>query len=277
MRESCENPAKSNVWQEGCQKETDMAPTPDAKPKPLNLPAVARAHYARNFIRTAVCELRFPTLFELESDKPPLSFAKAVRKDFPIYELFRGLNVGPASVASSAGHNFRSKDAKWTVQLRAFTLSLETANYNSFDDLKDRLSLVLRAALEVIETDFFTRVGLRYVNALPVGEDKIEQWVNPTLVAPLSSGVFGDLSEYWQVMRGTTPSADGFYLQHGTPANASAPGREYVLDIDLYREDVPAKDAIGAVTKLHEREFELFSWAIGEKARQHLGPSDLKK
>ena len=36
---------------------------------PLSIPAIERKHFPRNFIRNAVCEFRFPVLFELEGQK----------------------------------------------------------------------------------------------------------------------------------------------------------------------------------------------------------------
>ena len=59
----------------------------------LNVPASGPAHYERNFIRQAVCELRFPTLYELEAPKPPASFALALRK--------RDSNIADYSIALS--------------------------------------------------------------------------------------------------------------------------------------------------------------------------------
>jgi hypothetical protein len=43
----------------------------DALAKPLNVPPAGAMHFSRNFIRLAACELRFPTLFELEAERPP--------------------------------------------------------------------------------------------------------------------------------------------------------------------------------------------------------------
>ncbi len=64
---------------------------PATPPKLLSVPDVGSAHYEQNFIRLAVCELRFPTLFEVEA--PPLALSKAVRKEW---------EVGRASPVSAA-------------------------------------------------------------------------------------------------------------------------------------------------------------------------------
>ena len=51
----------------------------------LTLPNVDRTRFEKNFIKTAVCELRFPALLEFET-KPPVQLQKELRKDFPNYQ-----------------------------------------------------------------------------------------------------------------------------------------------------------------------------------------------
>src|SRR4051812_43860914 len=98
----------------------------------LRVPRVEPAHYARNLIQQVVCEFRFPTLFELEGAQPPLAFAKALRKDYPAHSRSQQLQLSGIGVDRAQGHVFRSKNARWTVTLKAATLSIETTQYDSF-------------------------------------------------------------------------------------------------------------------------------------------------
>lgn len=249
-------------------------PPPSAKP--LNVAAAESAHFTKNFIRLAVCELRFPTLFELvESDRPPLAFSKALRKDYPTHDLLKDVNVNPGGLAQATAHAFRSRKARWTVTLRAAALTLETSQYDAFEEFEARLGVILEAARATIDSDFFTRVGLRYINALPFNVGEIKEWVNPGLVGPLGDGTFGDVEEHSQVVRGGT-SVGGYSFRHGLANNPLGGAREYVLDFDFYREDVPVSETISTVQKLHELEFSMFTWSLGPKAKAHLGPSTLK-
>jgi uncharacterized protein (TIGR04255 family) len=248
------------------------APAPPAKP--LNVPPAGAAHFSKNFIRLAVCELRFPTLFELEAERPPLGFAKAVRKEYPLYNPLKNVNLNP--LAQSNVHSFRSKKGRWTVTLRAAALSLETSNYDTFSEFEERLGFVLKAAEGTIDSDFFTRVGLRYINAMPFAPSEVKQWVNPALVSPLGEGTFGDVEEHWQRVRGPT-TVGGYFFQHGLDTNPQAGRREYVLDFDFYREDVTIPETLSIVRQLHEQEYAMFAWSLGDKAKEHLGPSTLKE
>lgn len=249
--------------------------TPAQPAKPLQVPSVRAAHFSRNFIRLAVCELRFPTLFELEADRPPLGLAKALRKEYPTHDFIKNVNINPGGLAQANAHAFRSKKARWTVTLRAAAITLETAEYDAFAEFEQRLSFVLTAAASTIDSDFFTRVGLRYVNALPFDAREINSWVNPALVAALGDGVFGDVEEHWLRVRGPT-AVGGYTFQHGLNASPRVQPPEYILDFDFYREDVDLAEAVRVVRHLHELEFAMFNWSIGPKAKEYLGASTLK-
>ena len=155
-------------------------------------------------MRLAVCELRFPTLLELETGSPT-AFQKAVRHEYPIYERATDIALNPGTVTGSTAHRFRSKSGKWTVSFRQSTLSLETTAYNSFDEFEKRLHFVVSAAAKTMDTDFYTRVGLRYVNAIEVSQDGLAGWVNDDLVGPLVQGVYGSVDlKASQEVRGKT-------------------------------------------------------------------------
>jgi uncharacterized protein (TIGR04255 family) len=245
---------------------------PATPPKLLSVPDVGSAHYKQNFIRMAVCELRFPTLFEVEAETPPLALSKAVRKEYPTHELLKNVNVNLGGVAHSNAHAFRSKKGRWSVTLRAAALSLETSRYDSFDEFAERLAFVLKAAEGTIDSDFFTRVGLRYINIVPCEPETVGEWINPGLVAPLAAGTYGTVNEYWQRIQGPT-TVGGYTFTHGVQVQPGNPPREYLLDFDFFKEDVPVAEALSVVKKLHELEFSMFRWSIGPKAKELLGAS----
>ena len=162
------------------------------------------------------------------------------------------------------------------MTLRAAAVSLETSSYDSFAEFEKRLGFVLKAAEGTIDSDFFTRVGLRYINAMPCAPSEVKQWVNPALVSPLGEGTFGDVEEYGQRVRGPT-TVGGYYFQHGLGIDPQAGRPAYILDFDFYREDVTIPETLSIVRQLHDQEYAMFAWSLGDKAKQHLGPSTLKK
>ncbi|MCA8258719.1 TIGR04255 family protein [Burkholderia sp. AU31624] len=247
----------------------DLHDAPSEK-RVLNIPPAAKTHFPRNLIGQAVCELRFPTIFEIEDRKPPAAFWKTMKHSFPLHDVLNNVNVGPGSVVQVNAHQFRSKQGRWVAVLRPSAITLETSRYTSFEEFEQQLKIVVDAAERTIDSDFFTRVGLRYINRLPCKVDEVDGWLNESLARPLSDNVFGDVSEYWQQTRGQT-YLGGFLFQHGIALDAkNQTSRNYILDFDLYREDVDISEAMDTIRKLHELEFSLFSWALGDKARHYL-------
>lgn len=244
-----------------------------AQPSPalLKVPVVPAATYSRNFLKQAVCELRFPTLFELEGPKPPSTFAAALRKDYPVHQVVTSVGLNQKDVTRDNVHTFRAKGDRWVVTLKANAVVLETSKYESLDDFLVRLSIVLKAALPVIDSDFFTRIGLRYINEVDIRSGLLSDWINPALVGPLSDGTYGAVAEHVGRVVGSTPHG-AYVLQHGCRPDASfATTPRYSLDFDLSSEDVLVGEAIEQVKKLHDQAFNFFHWALGPAAKNFLG------
>lgn len=242
----------------------------------LNVPKVAPVHYQKNLLEKVVCELRFPTLYGLERGKPPVSLANALRKEFPEHGIIDGLNLTAGAVAQDFGHVFTDKKRRTSITFRASALSIETTSYQSFEEYLARVLFAANAAKDAIDTEFFTRVGLRYINVLPYEQGNIGTWVNPAIVSPLAEGVFGEPTEYSGRIA-ATDGQGGFLLQHGI-GKSSASGRfQYLLDYDCWREDVPVADLQTVMEELHEMEFRLFHWSLAQAAFDYMGPGQLKK
>lgn len=243
--------------------------------KSLAVPPAAASHFTKNFIRQAVCELRFPTLYEFDQLRPPVKFALALRKEYPSYNAVKDVDLIGGS-PQVHGHQFKSKKGRWTVTFRASAVSIETSNYDSFTELRERLAFIIKTAELVIDSDFFTRVGLRYINSVPYNEDDICDWINPQLVGVLGSGLYGDTKDHSARVSGSTV-AGSYLFQHGLAINQDSRKREYFLDFDFSQEDVAISDTLEVVDVLHENEFSMFTWALGSTAKEYLGPSALKK
>lgn len=229
----------------------------------LAVPAAAASHFRVNLLLQAVCELRFPTLYDLRQDVPPIQLAKVLRKEYPIHETSNDLNVGAGGIAHAFAHVFRGK--RWSVTLRANSITIETNKYTSYADFRERILQILAIAPETIDADFFTRVGLRYINVVPYAQAEVAKWVNPSLVESLATGVYGDPAEHWNKIAGTTDIGT-YTFQHGI-SNGPPSQRRYVLDLDFSAEDVKTEDCIITIDKLHEMEFSMFIWALGDSAK----------
>lgn len=236
--------------------------------------------YKRNFLRQAVCELRFPTLMELGEPRPPASLVKALRKEYPHLELANEVTVGIGGTGSNNTHIFRSAKLTWSVSLKQSALSVETTSYTDYAHMRERVLRVVEAAAKVIDSDFFTRIGLRYINVIDSDTDPVHGWVNPELVGPLLSGYFTGIHEYAGKLQ-LAAIDGGCLLQHRIllkQKHASEETRaEYLLDIDSFRNEIPLSDTGSALDAMHKQVFDVFDWAIGPKAREHLSAESHSK
>ena len=231
--------------------------------------------YKLNFLKQAVCELRFPTLMELGDTRPPAALVAALRKEYPHLELANQVTIGVgAATGSSNAHIFRSSKLTWTVSLNQSSLSIETTAYPGYPQMRERILRVVDAAAKIIDSDFFTRVGLRYINVIDVDEDPTDGWVNPELVQPILSRQFTGIQEYAGRLQ-LMAEDGGCLLQHGIRLKQAArdgkvSSPEYLLDIDSYRNEVTLSDTAAALDAMHAQAFDVFDWSLGGKARSYL-------
>ncbi len=243
-------------------------------PTTLTLPDIEAVVFERNFIQTAVCELRFPTLLEFET-QPPTQLQKALRKDYPYYEPRQAVNVRPETVNREARYLFKSRKKDWTISFKSYAIALETNRYTSFEEFLTRFRHLLTKSQPLLDTDFFTRVGLRYVDAIPVENDNLSGWVRDDLVPPLIKGVYGTVEQFAQEVRGFT-DVGRYTFKHGTLAKTQDEPKVYHLDFDFYEENVQFDGVLPLIEQFNQLSFRFFQWAIGPKALERLGKVTVK-
>jgi uncharacterized protein (TIGR04255 family) len=235
----------------------------------LSLPDVHPFEFERNFIKTAVCELRFPTLLEYET-KPPTQLQKELRKEFPHYERAQVNLVGPGAVENEIRYLFRSKKKDWVVSFKAFAVALETSHYTNFEEFAGRLERLLTKSKPLLDSDFFTRVGLRYVNEIVIEDGELSGWISDALVSPLAEGIYGTVERFFQEVRGFAETGR-YTLRHGMVRADQAERQVYTLDFDFYEEDVQFESVLPMISEFNKQSFRFFMWVIGPKARDRLG------
>jgi hypothetical protein len=231
--------------------------------------------FNKSLVTNVVCELRFPTLMELGEAKPPSDFVKALRKSYPHIETGTDVSFGFGGLSeTSYAHVFRASKGGWVVSLKHSTLTIETSSYTRYEDLERRVLEAVRAAKPIIDSDFWTRIGLRYINTLPGRSDPISKgWVNAALISPIQQGVFRGINEAGT--RLVLNSEDGgCTLQANIRRNAMA-GSEFIapdflIDVDVFRSDVEVADTEERLKAMHSQAFNVFDWSLDEGAREFL-------
>ena len=232
----------------------------------LTLPDVERMRFEKNFIKTAVCELRFPALLEFET-KPPVQLQKELRRDFPNYQRDQAPTTNREE--QETRHLLRSKKGNWLVSFKSASIALETNNYTHFEEFFEQLGTVVKKSAPLLDTDFFTRVGLRYINEIRIEDGTLDGWIRDELISP-TRDVYGPLDRFVQEVRGLT--AFGKYtFRHGIASPEEDKRNIYTIDFDFYDENVELDKVLAAVSDFNRESFRFFFWAIGPKTRERLG------
>ncbi|OGQ77597.1 MAG: hypothetical protein A2289_20305 [Deltaproteobacteria bacterium RIFOXYA12_FULL_58_15] len=226
----------------------------------FSLPLVENPPFKKNLIKSAICELRFPILTSLRSQPAPDNFSTALRGPYPYYE--QGFVIAPGQNEAELAHVFKTRDRHWTVSLRQAAVSLETDTYASFEDFEKKLGKLVEILLPLLDTSFFTRVGLRYVNVVPMHRGELTGWLNPKLHGLSMTPELGHLDRAWSELVGRT-EIGRYNLRWGFPNERS---HELILDTDFYAEDVDAENLMKVLPKLHDQSFALFRWCLDNKA-----------
>lgn len=221
--------------------------------------------FPRNTLIQVVCELRFPAIIDL-IERLPESFQNELRTHFPHYNRNWVLEFEPGAVDATREprYDFLSRDKLWTVSLKPTAISLQTKSYSDFSEFKAKLEVMINAAKSNFELLFFTRVGLRFINKLPVKDEQRDwgHWVNPQLLAPLQLEEFTDTDRFWQEISGSRDGGTSYFLRHGLGVSDDT---GYIIDIDISSEDVEIDDALGQVIKSRAIAKRIFLASISEK------------
>lgn len=116
-----------------------------------------------NQLDHVICQVRFNAHLSINRDID--LFQVIINSDYP--------NYSPESITSpgvinptGVGHTFSSEDGKWMVSLSTSAMSLTTSAYENWDDFVTKFMFVFNSLIDVFGIESFTRVGLRYVNAI---------------------------------------------------------------------------------------------------------------
>lgn len=251
--------------------------------------------FERNTLKQVICQLRFKTVLEIAAQLPA-RFQGFVREAFPTFEeklpLADELPGLPAELQKlinanrrpgDVSYEFRSEDAKWTLSLNKDFLALTCTEYHNYRDFAARFTGPVKALIDCYDPKDFTRVGMRYVNAIVPSEIglagvPVTELVHPHIAGELADEVVGPSVR--QTMRQTEFRIDEIdadvRLRHGLVSVESPTGPTepcYVLDADFYRMGKTGVEDVDALLENFNRfAGRLFYWSVTDRLRAALNP-----
>lgn len=141
-----------------------------------------------------IAQVRFPEIASIARPEFVGPYQEELRRKYPnaVTETAIELTADQPSRTIQLPHvsmwRFVDADDKWRVSLTSGFLALETTAYVSREDFLARWQDVLSPFERLVRTDYFTRLGVRYINRVERVEDlaDIHKLVDPSML-PLTS------------------------------------------------------------------------------------------
>lgn len=254
-----------------------------------------RKIYRRNQLIEVICQLRFPEILKIEAHEPA-DFQDAIRQAYPQYgkklEPLPPKNVGGKMVEQGTVNNYQfiSADGAWKVSLTKGFIALSTTRYTRWEDFAKRLDVVLAAFIETYQPSYFSRVGLRYMNALNKDVVGLEESSWRELIAPGYLGLMADddsarqnFIKCEQTVTATMPGGAKANIKCGPGLLRKVDNRTrqveelkvFLLDLDVFFDGkMPLRQVAGALNIVHDNAGSLFAGAVRRPLLDAMEPMD---
>jgi uncharacterized protein (TIGR04255 family) len=188
------------------------------------------------------------------------------------------LNFTPSGSSASTVPQYRITDLhrSWSVVISTEQLSVETAAYVNWADMRSRLEAALKAVTDLANIRIRERVGLRYVNRVtPDDTGSFQGRIRPELLGPAGQEAWEKqvMSMFAQI---NARDGDTQLLLRTAlaPESPLAATNSCLIDIDLF-DDQPRefdlKEVLDYLDLLNNACYRCFSWSVPLDYRTSLG------
>ena len=183
-----------------------------------------------------------------------------------------------------------TKDGAWKVSLTKGFIALSTTRYTRWEDFAKRLDVVLAAFIETYQPSYFSRVGLRYMNALNKDAVGLEESSWRELIAPGYLGLMADddsarqnFIKCEQTVTATMPGGAKANIKCGPGLLRKVDNRTrqveelkvFLLDLDVFFDGkMPLGQVAGALNIVHDNAGSLFAGAVRRPLLDAMEPMD---
>jgi uncharacterized protein (TIGR04255 family) len=251
----------------------------------MNLPEVPRVIYKKTSLREVICQFRFPPILKIGVSEPA-DFQEEIRQRFPIYRLrqetetlgipeqFKEI-ILPKLPKS---YDFLDESENSLITLTRDFLAISTKSYDRFENFIDIVDLALKALNKTYDPNFFTRIGLRYIDVINRDFLNIKEinW-NELLDKCFAGELAGDLSE--NIAETKSESIYIFewgalHCQHGL-REIGGEGKCYLIDNDFFKDTRTNYNEIQEILRrFNEYERKFLRHCITEKLHIALEPTN---
>ena len=248
--------------------------------------------YEKQQLLETICQLRFPTILSIDA-KEPADFQDLIRADFPRYSCQTDSAPGPDGKPQPIrNHTFITEDGGFKISLTKDFIAFSTMRYPGWDGFAHTLDRPLGQFIQVYKPAYFSRIGLRYVNAF--SREKLgltgRRWndlLQPQVLGILDNDEIDEADVVKCALDVERRLGERFGVKlHAGPASVQRQIRtqtgvqtvqeketRFVLDMDVYASGNTALSAAAeTLERLHEHADRLFSDAITDALHDAMEP-----
>lgn len=161
-----------------------------------------RVKYEKSPLIEVIFQLRFPTILKIGANAPE-DFQERIREEYPYFEeaiesvgeiIFSNGRPTPIN-RQNKNYSFISTDENYKINLTPNFISLSTGSYSQWEEFRQRIEFVVNAFEAVYHPAFYSRIGLRYEDAITKSSLGLESKKWSDLIKPHILGVMNDYDE----------------------------------------------------------------------------------
>lgn len=251
--------------------------------------------YEKQQLVETICQLRYPTILSIDA-KEPADFQDLIRADFPRYACqMDSVRTADGKTQQVRNHSFITEDGTFKISLTKDFVALSTIRYPGWEGFARMLDEPLGQFIQVYKPAFFSRIGLRFLNAF--SREKLDltdrRWND--LFQPQVLGILDDDEiDESEVIKCSVDVerrlGDRFGIKlHAGPGSIrrtirsasglqtiQEPETRFILDLDVYSSgNTPLNAAAETLDALHGHADRIFSDAITDALHDALEPAEL--
>lgn len=261
-------------------------------------PEVKRVVYKKNPLDQVICQLRFPPVLRIDTEVPA-AFQERVRENFPNFSETSELKVEvPLGImdkiqpepieqalksSSYKNYEFSSEDEQWKISLTRTFVALTTKKYERWEEFREKLQIPLNALVETYTPNYFSRVGLRYIDVirrsmLNLNDVNWDELLKPYILGILGSPQVRSNVKNFDSMCEIKLSDEESVVKIVAKLVKAISNDEicFMIDSDFYNSNkMDISSAIKKLDYFNNRASRLIHWCISERLHDAMEPQIL--
>lgn len=237
--------------------------------------------YNKNYLNEVICRLDFASQIEILQNSMPKEIYDVVKKYYPIAEpqdiIGKEFQISPNNALLNTVNSiktkrwdFLSRSRKNKCSIQASCIIFSIRDYDVFESLEGSIIDILKIVMELYPEIQGKRLGLRYINKLPLKEGK--EWINNKFYNAIAAHKDQNTTRINTNCEYTILDKDiNVHLQYGY-FNPDYPAilkqEEFTIDIDSYSSGIIyQEDLVRLIKDMHYEDQKCFETMITDTLR----------